>query len=205
MFHYRANANELNWISPSDLAMRRFCFFVSVIMTENQSNNRFPIVVSSCGWHSLTLNGNLLIGKMRIKQNQWKIVYCTFAWAKSFARCFYLWIVHTIMVIQSASWRIGAIIRTAHKWSLFTTWACFAFPTKMLSDTLTTSVIKRYEFTEQNRHLAHALTLSCHNSHQLNRFRRRIWDWDHWLHQLWLLFELIRIWFRRCKRNKKKK
>lgn len=138
-----ANTMEFECVSPSDLAMRRFCFFVSVIITENQSKRRFPMVVSSCGWHSLTANGKFTDqSNENSKKIQAKIEDGTFAWAESFARSFDQRIVHAIVVIQSASGRIGAIIRTAHKWCLFTTWACFALPTeRTVDDKWTTSVI----------------------------------------------------------------
>lgn len=54
----------------------------------------------------------------------------TFARAKAFARNFHWWIVHTVVVVQSACRRVCAIVVAAHK-RLFTAWAWFAFPRKL--------------------------------------------------------------------------
>lgn len=135
---------------PSDLAIRRFCFFVSVIMTENQSNNRFPMVVSSWGWHSpgskakknicahththtiyfpISLKHSNFEPKAHIGKILIRYIYRTFAWTKAFARHFYHGIVNAIVVIQSATRWICAIVRATHKCRLFwCIWASFAFP-----------------------------------------------------------------------------
>lgn len=134
----------------------------------------------------------------------WTNRMITFAWTEAFARDLYHWIMYTIVIVQSTSWWICAIISSAYKW-LLCIWTNSTFPRTIIDlSKLNCHIIWFNHYFSFLQLFKLTLRLCYHNSHQLSKSHLRTLDF-HYSHlnlRFWLLFVTKRILFRHCTKVK---